>query len=368
MFDNDSNEKLKILLISPLPSNSSFGGIGIWTARFVHVLEKNPAVQVKVVNSIPVDKKGNDIARSKNVFKKLACNFRVLKRVKKELAAFRPDIVHLNSSCTALACARDYFFMKAIQKKKSAIVLHCHSNVADQIDGSRFGTFFLKKNIRKASAVFALNRSSHIYVKGFEKGQTKVFIVPNFLEASSVSKGKQINEDIKNVVFVGHLVKQKGIEEIISVANSFPEVHFKLVAGYTEEYPQGTAFPPNVEITGTLSVDEVFRALDQSDVFLFPTHSEGFSIALLEAMARGLPAIASNVGANADMLEKKGGIIVSSLSNDQLKNALLILKERKTREIMSRWNIDKVKSAYTADVVAQGILDIYYSLLPTKKS
>ena len=116
MSNNDcsANKKIRVLLVSPLPSSTSFGGIGIWTARFVETLKQKQNVEIRIVNSIPVDNNGKDIARSKNIFKKFNCNIRILKNIKRELNNFRPNVVHLNSSCTPFACARDYLFLKKI--------------------------------------------------------------------------------------------------------------------------------------------------------------------------------------------------------------------------------------------------------------
>lgn len=353
-------------MVSPLPSSTSFGGIGIWTARFVEALKQKQNVEIRIVNSIPVDNNGKDIARSKNIFKKFNCNIRILKNIKRELNDFRPNVVHLNSSCTPFACARDYLFLKKIFKKHIPSVLHCRCNVKDQINNNKVGLFFFKKNIRLASRVLVLNSNSNQFANNLDDTKSKCLIVPNFLQKSAIVDCKIINKHIGTVSFVGHLLRQKGIEEIIYLANEFPNLHFILACGFTEQYPNRNRFPQNIEITGNLVVDDVFQILDKSDVFLFPTHSEGFSNALLEAMARGLPIITTNVGANTDMLENKGGIIVDSKSNEQLKNALIRIDDELVRKEMSVWNINKVKSSYIEDIVPNNILNIYFDLMTTK--
>ena len=87
MSNNDcsANKKIRVLLVSPLPSSTSFGGIGIWTARFVETLKQKQNVEIRIVNSIPVDNNGKDIARSKNIFKKFNCNIRILKNIKRKI-------------------------------------------------------------------------------------------------------------------------------------------------------------------------------------------------------------------------------------------------------------------------------------------
>ena len=365
MSNDKLNRKLKILLVTPLPRNMSFGGIGSWAARFVDAMSKS--VEIRIVNSTPVDSKGNDIARSKNIIKKLKCNLKVLKQIRKEIHIFNPDIVHINSSCTPLACARDNLFLKTIHKSHLSNVLHCHCNVKDQIHNSRFGLFFLKRNLRLASHTLTLNKDSYEYITNLGGTDLKCSIMPNFLSENTLAKTKTINEHIKNISFVGHLVKQKGIEDIKYLASEFPELHFILVSGYTEEYPNSYVLPSNIEITGTLPINDVFQILDKSDVFLLPTYSEGFSYALLEAMARGVPIITTNVGANADMLENKGGCIVSCGSTEELKNALIMIDDCSKRKQMSAWNIHKVKSSYTENTVLKLFVNLYYELSNIKE-
>lgn len=355
--------KIKLLLVSPLPKKNSFGGIGSWTIRFVKHLQKNENIDFEVIDNIPVDKKGRDIARTKNIFKKIAFNYRVYKSLKKKISSLKPNVVHFNSSCTPLACLRDYVFLKYCFNNKIKTILHCRCNVEYQIGKSKIGNYFFKKNVNLASSVITLNSFSFDFVCKKKKTSAKVFIIPNFIEKTSIIETKEIKPSVTNIVFVGHILKQKGIGEIINLAEKFSNIHFTLVGGFTEEYSNSGFFPSNIEITGNIPVNLVIKKLDESDLFLSPTYSEGFSNALLEAMARGLPVVTTDVGANKDMVENKGGIIVAPNNINELCNALNDIQSIETRRKMSEWNIDKVYKKYTSDVVIKDILDIYFKLL-----
>ena len=86
-------------------------------------------------------------------------------------------------------------------------------------------------------------------------------------------------------------------------------------------------------------------------------------MALLEAMNIGLPVIATDVGANSDMIENKGGILVSSKNSQQIVEAINALNPESIRERMSNWNQQKVKKYYTIDKVMKRLDDIYKELL-----
>lgn len=76
-------------------------------------------------------------------------------------------------------------------------------------------------------------------------------------------------------------------------------------------------------------------------------------------MACGLPCIATDVGANRDMLEEKGGIIVPAKNVDAIVDAFKKLEDRNVRKDISSWNIEKVKNNYTRTSVLDEIMDIY---------
>ena len=93
--------------------------------------------------------------------------------------------------------------------------------------------------------------------------------------------------------------------------------------------------PNNVKFLGNKKHEEIIYYLDQADVFVFPSYSEGFSLALLEAMSRGLPIIVTDVGNNKELLENKigkGGIIIDPRDKFALYNAMISIKEMCIRD------------------------------------
>lgn len=71
--------------------------------------------------------------------------------------------------------------------------------------------------------------------------------------------------------------------------------------------------------------DRKWAALASADLFCFPSHTEQFPIAVLDAMASGLPVVATRVGAVADAIEQgKGGWLVSPGSAAELEQALVL--------------------------------------------
>lgn len=65
--------------------------------------------------------------------------------------------------------------------------------------------------------------------------------------------------------------------------------------------------------------EELYAA---SDIFCFPSYREGLSVALMEAMAAGLPVMASKIRGNVDLIDEDGGILVNPDNYHEMSNAL----------------------------------------------
>ena len=193
--------------------------------------------------------------------------------------------------------------------------------------------------------------------------KNRINLLPNFIdEEQIITKPKTINDIIRNISYVGHIQISKGVNEIIAVALKYPEVSF-LLAGKVNFQPNINYFPPNVKLLGEISKAEVMTLLSMSDIFLFPSHTEGFANVMLEAMAMGLPIIATDVGANRDMINDKGGVIIGKGNIDELENAVKILSNQTLRVSMSEWNLNRVRTTYTLEIVMKQLIDIYIDCL-----
>ena len=104
--------------------------------------------------------------------------------------------------------------------------------------------------------------------------------------------------------YVGGLLASKGIYEIASVFGKLAQrydVELQLVGDgperlAIERHLLSIVSPNHFRLTGQLAGAEVNEALNCCDIFVFPSHREGLSNAVLEAMAVGLPIVATRVG------------------------------------------------------------------------
>ena len=104
---------------------------------------------------------------------------------------------------------------------------------------------------------------------------------------------------------------------------------------------------------------DVYQLLKTSDIFVFPSLREGLSVALMEAMACGLPAVVSNIRGNCDLIDEgQGGILCPSDDAEAFAAAIdKLAEDAALRQEMGEYNKEKIK-AFDKHVVCQKIEDI----------
>lgn len=336
---------MKLLLIS-VKSTVSRGGIAMWTEHYLSqcaahgidcTLVNTEAVGKRAVSGTAKRNMTDELVRLKRVFKDLHC------ALKRDI-----DVAHLNTSCGNFGLFRDYLIACRIKKKGIPLITHYHCDIPYWIHNG-----FSKKYLQKLAAISDRNlvlceNSSRYLQEQFGVPSVKV---PNFIAKTAIlDSQKEIAQTAQRVVFVGRVSEAKGAAEIYALAKRFPEMTFELV-GEVSELVASWEKPENILLYGGMSPKQVQEHLDSADIYLFPSHSEGFSVALMEAMARGVPAIATDVGANADMLSNSCGIIVKKGDVDAMEQALKKLQDSSLRKEISCKSVEKVRTHYTADAV-----------------
>ena len=343
---------MNILMLAPLPPPS--GGIASWTVRYQDFCESKN-ISLRIVNIAMQGERAKSEVMTRSFKTEMRRSMGIVKSLRAEIKRNKPDIIHINTSCSPFGVLRDMICVFTIHNK-IPFVLHCRCNIEDQLGSKYISHKAFEYMVKKASRVIVLNKFSKRFIDDIDVGKS-VFI-PNFANEKMVEDRHDIKPEIKNIIYVGHIERAKGIEQIADVAGRLPDISFVLVGAIREDISD-INLPSNISIVGRVSADEVQKYLRRADIFLFPSLSEGFSNAMLEAMAMGLPIIASDVGANSEMIEDMGGIIVEENSGEKIYDAIIRMNSPDVRRDMSAWNIKKVRDQYMVDKVMKMYFDLY---------
>ena len=344
---------MRVLLVSPLPPPS--GGMARWTQLFLEACSKAD-ISVSLVNTSISEQRSKNEKRDFSLIDEINRSKRIVKEVKEATKKDNPSVVHLCSSCSRYGLIRDYLCVKAIKEKP--LIFHCHCNISDQAR-TRFSKWILKRIVLKCKNVIVLNSFSKKTIDDISA--KKALVIPNFVEDIDELKKHAVAQHISKVVFVGHVKKSKGIRELFQTAVTLKDITFNVV-GPIQELPEDIDVPQNVQLIGEVKQEDVSQYLAEADVFVFPSHTEGFANVMLEAMLAGLPIVATDVGANRDMIENRGGIIVPVNDYRSLVKAINELDGYETRIAISNWNQEKVLTQYTQSTVVPKIIKCYEEL------
>lgn len=342
---------MRVLLVSPLPPPS--GGLATWTQQLIEYAPQLDLL-IDVANTSLVGARMRLKNAHINIIDEIIRSVRIVAGIKSKLRVNKYDIVHINTICSPRGMMRD--LICSFICRKVPIILQCHCNVKDWLGRSWISLALLRKLTARAEKILVLNQQSQKTI--FDLTGRECDIVPNFLKCESTSKRTIIHKGIKRVVFVGRVRITKGIREILKVAILLSNIQFVII-GPIDDRVNELEKPDNVEFLGEKSSDEVADELSCSDVFLLPSYSEGFSVALLEAMYAGLPVIATDVGANADMLERHGGIIIPVKNHQAIVDAINQMQCAGLREEMGCFNRNKVENEYSIETVGRKLKRIY---------
>lgn len=316
--------------------------------------------ELLIVNTATIGKRAKQLYR-KSLFEELRRAYKILCDLKRKMIDFKPDVVHINSACSATGLIRDFLCAKIASK--SRVVVHFRCDIAYQVQ-STISKFFLRLLVRNADKILTLNESSKRYLEdNFNRNSD---VIPNFIPKQVLilaDKSRIVSDVINSVAYSGHITKQKGCDIIYEVAKQNKDIVFKLFGHLSPEF-EVIEKPNNIHLMGEVDFETLANELASADLFLFPTKTEGFPNALLEAMAFGLPVITSCVGAIPDMLEDKGGVVLKDVNVQSVDEALKSLTEDKeTREKMSKWNIEKVTRYYSEETVLDRLFETYQKMV-----
>jgi len=171
------------------------------------------------------------------------------------------------------------------------------------------------------------------------------------------------------IIFIGRLQKQKGVHLLIEAFRQLAYRNVELwIIGDGEEsssLKRAAGQDSHIHFWGRLNHKDLASYLEKADVLVAPSLCpETFGIVLIEAMAYGIPIIASRIGAFTEIIaDNENGILIQPGNVDYIRYALeeIIANETLYSEI-SKNNINKAKE-YSLVIHGQKLIEIYGSIL-----
>jgi glycosyltransferase involved in cell wall biosynthesis len=358
----------RLLFVSPLPPPT--GGISNWMAA-VRESPLRDRFEIRVVNSSPsaVDVAATSRFRLGRVGDAVA----ILARLALELVRFRPDVVHVNTSFF-WAFLRDGTAIRMARIAGARTVLHLRGGDFPEWADAAGAALrsFIVATLRKSDCVVALTEPTRRWLVA-ELGEERVRYLPNFVRLDAIGappdRSTRGGRPVE-VLFVGWIVEPKGVRELLDAARRLDGARFTLVGPQEPSFHAAiagdvAALGDRVRVLPAQPREEIFRLYREADVFVLPTWREGFPNVVIEAMAAGLPVVATPVGAIPEAVESgKSGLLVPVRDIAALEAALRrLIEDPALRRALGDAARARVEAVFSFDAVVARLGRLYEDLL-----
>lgn len=213
----------------------------------------------------------------------------------------------------------------------------------------------VKYHLKKADYLFSYGGKISEILERLTN-HSKIIEIPTGIGASWLKEETPFTAEKKRkFIFVGRSERRKGIIELNAVLAANPlnmEFHF---VGPIPESDQ--IKKENIVYHGAIhDQEELKEVLDQMDVLVCPSHSEGMPNVIMEGMARGLAIIATNVGAVNQMVDSRNGWLIEKSNIEAgIKTAIIDVLKLSDAEInrKKKISIEKVRQNFTWEKVIE---------------
>jgi glycosyltransferase involved in cell wall biosynthesis len=194
--------------------------------------------------------------------------------------------------------------------------------------------------------------------------QKKAAVIPNAIESERIVADSRPVKSPLTCIFVGRFEKRKGIDDVLRLAEGLQqeEIEFLLVGYGPLQHPEKVA--RNIKIVGRVANENLFRYYDQCQILFFPSYTEAFGITILEAMARGLVLLISDIpGIREFVQEGRNGYLFPPGDVEKMKELFLFLKHNPGEiERISRNNLADARQ-FTVERQVEKYLEVYHAIL-----
>lgn len=292
--------------------------------------------------------------------------------IKKDLAEFRPNLVHIATPDLLGFAAQEW-----ARRRKIPVISTFHTHFGSYLTYYHCGflnpvyTRAVRWFYRRCQKVFVACQSmiDELRRTGIDSNfiempfgvDTERFHLSKRSESWRAKRGFTPGEVV--VLFVGRLVWEKGLQvfaETIHQLESRNVLHRVLIVG---EGPAGEEFRkqlPNAQFAGRLMGDELPTAFASSDIFFFPSASETFGLVSLEALSSGLPAVVADATGSKDIIRNNvEGFVCPTGDVPAFASAVeKLIQKTSTRQSMSQAGVKRAQ-VFRWPVVMQRMVEAF---------
>lgn len=236
---------------------------------------------------------------------------KLMRAARAEISAFAPDIVHVHSSFAGLAVRLPVLLRRLIGRtaRRPYRILYCPHGWSFDMQSGRGKTAsyaLIERLLATASdGILCVSEDERISALGRGLPDRRLHVLRNAVSTPDIALklALPMKPDRLNLLFLGRMSRQKGIDLLAQVAPSLPgdRLHLHVVGGPLEETIEGAlgaglAGLDHVTLHGWVPRKVALATVAACDAVVMPSRWEGMPMVAAEAMSLGRPLLASDIG------------------------------------------------------------------------
>ncbi len=275
------------------------------------------------------------------------------------------DVVHAH----AFGMAPTWFASLARRLRSTPLILEPHADAGRGTSGSRaYARAVARLTLRPADRIVAQTRSETALLAGLGVAAERIVRIPDGIdltEFEGIGGPRRSGSGGLTVLFVGRLYpEQKGLEPLVRSWALLPselDLNLRIVGDdwggrrLVETRARELGVSDRITLTGPLPRSDLLQEFSRADLFVLPSLFEPYGIVLTEAMAAGLPIVASRVGGVPEVVaEGENALLVPPGDPAALAAAMEELaRDDRRRTAFSRAGRTRVESFSWTRVIPQ---------------
>jgi len=261
------------------------------------------------------------------------------------------------------------------------VILSIHAPDFDDFFNAygKIGKAAIRWTLEGCDRVIALSESWRVYILKIAP-QTQVAVVPNGVEEEYFEAGAlnihRLSKGKKRLFYIGGgswpRTIEKGFLDILAAlrSNGLADECILTAAGAIDPEMKCSTTDISLECPGIVGTKEKVSLFKETDIFVQPSHFENMPNVILEAMAAGVPIVATSVGAIPEMIEEpKGGILVPPEDVEALSAAIKqLVEDQEIRLKMGENNYRRAKQCYRLVSTTERWVNLIYEVGAPKAS
>lgn len=271
----------------------------------------------------------------------------------------KPDVVHANIG----SILHVMLSTKLARIPKKLYTLHNEAKLLYGDSRVRKIFFHLAFTIFGFTPIAICDFIKESYIKAFNYKSEKIPVVHNGVDIEKFFPKQKENDDFLRIITTGTVYWIKNQKLLVEAVRQLSKEYsgFKVsILGDGADYQKMISYINEMELNNIIEMpgmcSDVNRRLQESDIYVSTSLTEGLPISILEAMACGLPIVASNAGGTIDIVySNQNGILYEKNNLEELINGLKLLLDnkdirikygRESRKIAEQWNVESCTEGY----------------------